>query len=91
MAGKKWLSAFAGFADGLNLYSSVCVERAQRAGSEMARYDSLGSIPNQNSRLDAGFGIHVKPINSTMGDPRKKAFKFIQKQPLEIYEISRMR
>jgi hypothetical protein len=49
------------------LCRSVCVERAQRAGGEMPRHDSLGSIPNQNSRLDASFGIHIKPINSTMG------------------------
>jgi len=51
----------------------------------MARYDSLGSIPNQSSRLDSGFGIHIKPINSTMWwIPGKKVFKFIQKQhPLD--------
>jgi len=47
----------------------------------MPRHDSLGSIPNQSSRLDASFGIHIKPINSTMGwILGEKAFKFIQKQ-----------
>jgi hypothetical protein len=25
------------------------------------------SIPNQSSRLDTGFEIHIKPINSTIG------------------------
>jgi len=65
----------------------VRVERAQRAGGEMPCHDNLGSIPNQSSRLDAAFGIHIKSINSTMGDPRKKAFKFIQKQrPLDYFE-----
>jgi len=41
--------------------------RIERAGGEMPCHDNLGSIPNQSSRLDAGFGIHIKPINSTMG------------------------
>jgi hypothetical protein len=40
----------------------------------------LGSIPNQSSRLDAGFGIHIKTINAAMEwIPGEKAFKFIQK------------
>ena len=64
---------------------SVCIDRAQRAGGEMPRHERLGSIPNQSSRLDAGFGIHIKPINSTMGDTGEKALKFIQRpRPLNI-------
>ena len=59
MGKKEAVGLFAGLADGTSLCSSVRVERAQRTGGEMPRHDSLGSIPNQNSRLDAGFGIHV--------------------------------
>jgi hypothetical protein len=54
----------------------------------MTCHDNLGSIPNQSSRLDAGFGIHIKPINSTMGWIEvTKAFKFIQKQRFMGTEI----
>jgi len=58
---------FAGLADGTSLCSFVRVERAQQAGGEMSCHDSLGSIPNQISRLDAGFGIYIKPIDSAVG------------------------
>jgi len=62
--GKEAVGLFAGLADGPGLCSSV---RVERAGGEMPCYDNLGSIPNQSSRSDAGFGINIKPINSNDG------------------------
>ena len=54
----------------------------------MPCYDNLGSIPNQSSRLDAGFGINIKPINSNDGvNSMGKAFKFIQKHRYILTQI----